>query len=80
MDASSPARKTQAHEIHEKNWKNLEHLRCAMASTGRYEEVVHNKAEAGGLNAALKTTKPAGTPGLLCLGSSDGLRQTAFSL
>ena len=42
-----PARKAHAHEIHEKSWQHFEHLRPAMARTGRYEEEALHKAGLG---------------------------------
>jgi hypothetical protein len=47
MDASSPARKAHAHEIHEKAGSISKHLRNAMARTGRYEEEAPHKAGVG---------------------------------
>ena len=47
MDASFPARKAHAHEMPEKSWQHFEHLRTAMARTGRYEEDVLHKAGVG---------------------------------
>ena len=46
MDASPPARKARANEIHKK-WQHFEHLRTAMARTGRYEEKAFHKAGVG---------------------------------
>jgi hypothetical protein len=47
VDASPPARKAQAHEIHEQNWQRFEHFRTAMTRTGRYEEEAPHKASVG---------------------------------
>jgi hypothetical protein len=48
MDAPSPARKAHAHEMQKKTAGSIfEHLRTAMARTGRYEEGALHKAGVG---------------------------------
>jgi hypothetical protein len=54
VDASIPARNADAHEILERAGIIFEHLRSAMARTGRYKDEAPHKAGVGANRARVK--------------------------